>query len=706
MCPNAHQQGMKSHWPTRGSIDTPWNPNGRSVSRRSAGLHTRLAIQRFHRFLEHSYRFMDSRQHVNSLNRLFVRGMVRLGRLLGSRPQIPVVPVETQTGSKGYPEVTPSACDPAVRLIAFYLPQFHPFPENDKWWGKGFTEWTNVGKATPNYKGHVQPHCPIHLGYYDLRLVDNMVEQANLARLFGLYGFCYYFYWFDGVVLMRQPLEQMLADKRVDMPFCLMWANENWSRRWDGKEDDILIAQKHSTQDSLAFIRHLESYFRDERYIKVEGKPVLAVYRANLIPDIKSTAALWREEARRMGFPGLYLLAAQSFDIEAPEPFGFDAAVQFPPHPINYPIHNDEVEITNPSYTGQIYDYNDAARRFVTLPTPDYKLLRTCMLSWDNTARKQDSSLTFKDFSITTYQQWLSHNVNVTLHDTRLGTDEHLTFVNAWNEWAEGTHLEPDRHHGFGYLQATHEVLRQYDSRLVNATTGNVPAQRRHKAAVIVHLHYAEVFEQLAAKLDAAFPARDVDLFVTVTSGTLAALVRQRFAEADIQLVENRGRDILPFIETYRRIHHLGYQAICKVHSKRSLYRQDGARLLDGLIGSLIGSSQRVQAILQQMKDDDTLGMLVPADFLLRVTSKNTASNMAKLDKLEALTGVRYGYADFAAGTMFWFRPAALTQILALQPEHFDLERGLADGTLAHAVERMTTSWCRASGFSVKSVLA
>lgn len=640
---------------------------------------------------------------VDRRKRFTVRALSRIRSAIGIKPRIPRVELASPPAPCNLPQDN-APIRSGARAIAYYLPQFHPFPENDAWWGKGFTEWTNVGKAVPNFKGHHQPHCPIHLGYYDLRLVENMIEQATLAKSYGIHGFCYYFYWFDGKVLMRQPLEQMLGDQRVDMPFCLIWANENWSRRWDGKEDDILIAQKHSTEDSLAFIRHLENYFRDERYIKVDGKPVLAVYRANLIPDIVATGELWRAEAQRMGFPGLYLVAAQSFDISSPEPFGFDAAVQFPPHPIDYPLHNEEVDVINPSYQGRIYDYGEAARRFVTLPEPPYKLMRACMLSWDNTARKQDSSITFKDFSLATYQQWLSHNLNTTAHDARLSADEKLTFVNAWNEWAEGTHLEPDRRHGYGYLQATYDTLKHYDAAALDATSCVTPPVRQHEVAVVLHLHYGEVFEQLALQLKQAFPHGDFDLYTTVTSGELAVRVRQRFPNAYIRLVENRGRDILPFVLMHGLIHGLGYEAVCKVHSKRSVYRSDGEQLLNGLVQPLLGSRELVRSNLQRLHEDASVGMLVPRSFLLRVNRRNTASNLGHLDWLEELTGVEYGYSDFAAGTMFWYRPAALKPLLSLKPEHFDLEEGRADGTLPHAVERMMTSWSRASGYAVVAI--
>jgi len=200
----------------------------------------------------------------------------------------------------------------AMKLIAFYLPQFHPFKENDQWWGKGFTEWTNVGKAKPLFDDHYQPHCPIHLGYYDLRITENMIEQAELAKNYGINGFAYYVYWFKGKTIMETPLENMLKEPRIDIPFCITWANENWTRRWDGQEEDILISQEHSLADSKEFLIYMQKYFLDNRYICHENKPVIIIYRANIIPEISLTIKHWREMAIEMGFAGLYLIAAQT----------------------------------------------------------------------------------------------------------------------------------------------------------------------------------------------------------------------------------------------------------------------------------------------------------------------------------------------------------------------------------------------------------
>lgn len=349
-----------------------------------------------------------------------------------------------------------------LKALAFYLPQFHPFPENDEWWGKGFTEWTNVTKAHPNFVEHYQPHLPIHHGFYDLRVPEVMIEQARLARNYGIYGFNFYYYWFDGKVLMHKPYEILLKHKEIDINFCITWANENWTRTWDGMENDVLIAQNHCDEDSISFLESLYKYFEDERYIRIDNKPVLIVYRADIIPNMKETVSLWRRKAKEDGFDGLYLICSQTFGIKSPEPYGFDAAMEFPPHTAQSPEINHEIELTNNEFDGIIYDYSQVVENACKLEEPKYKLFRTAMLSWDNTARKQNHSHMFYNFSLSKYKEWLSHIALNVFENDKYSSDEKLVFINAWNEWAEGTHLEPDRKFGYGYLESTYDVIKDY----------------------------------------------------------------------------------------------------------------------------------------------------------------------------------------------------------------------------------------------------
>ncbi|NEX19367.1 glycosyltransferase [Thiorhodococcus mannitoliphagus] len=343
-----------------------------------------------------------------------------------------------------------------VRLISFYLPQFHPIPENDAWWGEGFTEWTNVTRARPTFEGHYQPHLPTDLGFYDLRLAEIRQRQADLARRHGIYGFCYYYYWFNGHRLLHRPLDGVLASGEPDFPFCVCWANENWSRRWDGRDADLLMTQHYSPEDDVAFIRALFPALADPRYIRINGRPLVLLYRASLLPDSQATTDRWREECLRAGLPEPYLARVLSFEERHAQARGFDAAVEFPPH--GHAVEASPPQnMSNPGFRGRFYDYPATARAFAAAQYETPKLFRGVMPSWDNTARRQDAADIFLDASPSLYEQWLKRMIEET-RDLHFG-DERILFVNAWNEWAEGNHLEPDSRFGSSYLEATRRAL-------------------------------------------------------------------------------------------------------------------------------------------------------------------------------------------------------------------------------------------------------
>lgn len=370
-----------------------------------------------------------------------------------------------------------SSSKPSVRALAFVLPQFHPIPENDQWWGKGFTEWTNVAKARPNFTGHEQPHEPADLGYYDLRVPETKAAQAELAREYGIHGFCYYYYWFAGKRLLYRPLEQILESGEPDFPFCMCWANENWSRAWDGRSGEVLIEQKHSEEDHRAFIQSLVPFFRDKRYIRVDGRPLLLIYRIGIIPDVARAVEIWREECLIAGVGDPYLAAVQSFGLGDPTPYGFDAAVEFPPHGTDIERHklNDKYKgiMLNEHFSGHIVDMRVPADMAMQRETPPYPLFRGVMPRWDNTPRRQYNGLTFVNSTPDLYEEWLTH---ATAHTCRhFDGDERIVFINAWNEWAEGAHLEPDRAHGHAYLEATQRALVKGEQRAVEEKSIAVP---------------------------------------------------------------------------------------------------------------------------------------------------------------------------------------------------------------------------------------
>jgi glycosyltransferase involved in cell wall biosynthesis len=351
-----------------------------------------------------------------------------------------------------------------ARLIAFYLPQFHPIPENDEWWGKGFTEWTNVRPASPQFAGHYQPHVPhADIGYYDLRDRDAQLKQIELAKAYGIGGFCFYYYWFGGKRLLETPIENYLADPELDHPFCLCWANENWSRRWDGLESEILIGQSHSAEDDVACIADIARFIRDPRYIRINGKPLLLVYRPKLLPSARETAARWRKWCRDNGIGEIYLAYTQSFVKTDPAEFGFDAAIEFPPNNSSPPDLTNRVTVFDDGYDGKVYDWDVFIEKSENYTDPGYTLFRSVCPGWDNTARRGRSGTAFVNNSPAKYQLWLENAVNETVR-AHPEFDERLIFVNAWNEWAEGAHLEPDQETGYAYLEATRRALTKQDS--------------------------------------------------------------------------------------------------------------------------------------------------------------------------------------------------------------------------------------------------
>ncbi|WP_322971829.1 glycoside hydrolase family 99-like domain-containing protein [Faecalibacter sp. LW9] len=377
-----------------------------------------------------------------------------------------------------------------IRPIAIHLPQFHPFKENDEWWGKGFTEWTNVTKAKPQFEGHYQPHLPADLGFYDLRLEEARLAQEALAKEYGIYGFCYYHYWFNGKRLMHEPIDRKLNNSKEDLPFMLCWANENWSRTWDGKDKEMLIEQNYSLEDDRAHILHLLKYFQDERYIRINNKPVFAVYRSSELPNPAETLRIWREEAYKVGLE-LYICRMDRWNTPNGQDIldlGFDAAIDFQPLSPNLnkfrkeEYQNFKSKMSNRSIVERIlnrskYEFNKIFYPKKNIKTPqnhidleryveydlqhlsvEYKRFPCVTPGWDNSARRKKDATVFINSSPDLFKKWVSGKKNNFEHFKDL--DENLLFINAWNEWAEGNHLEPDQKYGTKFLQALKDGLK------------------------------------------------------------------------------------------------------------------------------------------------------------------------------------------------------------------------------------------------------
>lgn len=371
------------------------------------------------------------------------------------------------------------------KIIAFYLPQYHPIPENDKWWGTGFTDWINVAKARPRHRNHYQPHIPADLGFYDLRLEITRIEQANLAREYGIDAFCFYHYWFNGKLLLERPFNEILQSGKPDFPFCLCWANENWTKRWDGLDHEILMEQNYDDYDTVEHLNWLKHAFNDKRYLKVNERPVFLIYNPSSIPNCREKLSTFRMESRKLGIKDIYFCAVLSVhnklsEVELVE-IGFDAIVDFVPNMETYKkrkslnflkyltlsLLNKIIEFVklnkhfNTLQVTSIYDYARIARLKMN-PQRERKIKKfPCVIpSWDNSARKRKSAVIFNDDPIL-YKQWLLHSIESVKH---FPEEERLVFINAWNEWAEGCHLEPDIKYGKMFLEATRDAINQSKS--------------------------------------------------------------------------------------------------------------------------------------------------------------------------------------------------------------------------------------------------
>nr|WP_305910226.1 glycoside hydrolase family 99-like domain-containing protein [Methylomarinum sp. Ch1-1]MDP4521198.1 glycoside hydrolase family 99-like domain-containing protein [Methylomarinum sp. Ch1-1] len=345
--------------------------------------------------------------------------------------------------------------------MSFYLPQFHPIPENDEWWGKGFTEWTNTAKAKPLFHGHYQPHVPADLGFYDLRLPETRIAQTEMARQYGIEAFCYYHYWFAGKRLLERPFNEVLQSGEPDFPFCLCWANATWSGIWHGNPHRILIEQSYpGTEDYEAHFRELLPAFKDKRYLKVDGKPLFVIYKPKDIPNVQHMVRLFRQMAIKAGFPDIYLVGVSHHDGWDPKVNGFDAAIMqnLPGLTGSIPWRHPLLKLKSKIKDGRlsIYRYKDVLNSLIPDKTKQLEYLPCVLPNWDNSPRSGINGLIIEDSSPELFKQSLDKAFeNVSAKPA----SHQLVFLKSWNEWAEGNHMEPDLKYGHAYLEALKSSL-------------------------------------------------------------------------------------------------------------------------------------------------------------------------------------------------------------------------------------------------------
>lgn len=350
-----------------------------------------------------------------------------------------------------------------ARVIAFYLPQYHPIPENNEWWGPGFTEWTNAAKAKPLFRDHYQPHIPADLGYYDLRVPETRVQQAQMARQHGVEAFCYYHYWFGGKRLLQRPFNEVLASGEPDFPFCLCWANATWTGIWHGNPKTILMEQTYPGQaDYKAHFLELLTAFRDPRYLTVDGKPLFIIYKPKDIPEIKDVVRLFRQMAEQAGLPGIFLVGVAHHDGWNPKQDGFDGAVvQNLPGltrtvPWRYPWLKLKAKIGR--HRLSIFEHRKLINSILPDRTQELDHYPCIIPNWDNTPRSGMNGLILTGSTPELFRTNIQRALDLVAHKP---PEHRLVFLKSWNEWAEGNHIEPDMRFGHDYLNVLRSEILQ-----------------------------------------------------------------------------------------------------------------------------------------------------------------------------------------------------------------------------------------------------
>lgn len=373
-----------------------------------------------------------------------------------------------------------------MKIIAFYLPQFHNIPENDEWWGDGFTEWVNVKKAEPLFPGHNQPKVPYNNNYYDLTDERVQIWQSELAKKYGVYGFAYYHYWFDGKLLLERPMEQMLANKKITTNFCISWANEPWTKAWVGDSTTFLIPQRYGEKKEWKqHYDYLRQFFLDERYIKDKNRPLFIIYRPEVIPCLNDMLDFWDACAKEDGFDGMcFAYQTNTFDlVKNHDASRFDYNIEFQPGYATMALRNDRFKLLRKirrtissfvekktgiplSRYGQAkfdklmnknrMDYDEVWQQIIKTKPKTEKNLPGAFVAWDNTPRHGKNARIYYGDTPQKFEKYLSQQVK---NAKDIYNTDYL-FITAWNEWAEGSYLEPDKTNGYGYLEAIQSALK------------------------------------------------------------------------------------------------------------------------------------------------------------------------------------------------------------------------------------------------------
>jgi lipopolysaccharide biosynthesis protein len=626
--------------------------------------------------------------------------------------------------SQFYERQDPCVIPSYVKTIAFYLPQFHEISENNHWWGKGFTEWTNTSRSLPRFPSHYQPRVPHpDIGYYDLHDDNVLDKQVKIAKASCIDGFCFYYYWFSGKKLLDKPISNFLRRQDIDHGFLICWANENWTRRWDGLDKEILIEQQYEENWEIRFIEDVSPLFRDKRYIRLGQKPILIIYNLSVIPSPELVVNNWRQWCLDNGIGEISVWSVYDNSFFNHEPSFIDKFIEFPPRPIATVEHLDKSSFACNDSDAYLFDYekfvdsillNKGLADNVSLP-----IYRCVMMGWDNSARRKGAFHAWAKFSGDKFYSWCRKVWEYTVHT--FPDDERFIFVNAWNEWAEGTYLEPDARFGYANINTLSRALTKLPNHAGPITKHSATSPNSSDLTIIVHLHlyFADLLDEFIDSINCIPTAHD--LIVTVCDQLSLGLVesnKHRFIHVSnivIRLVPNRGRDLGPFIVELSAIIDQ-YDLVLHIHSKKSQTVNWGHLWRQYLTKNLLGSRDNVSQILNTFlynPDIGIIGVPVYAPMSTHMSwgpdQKSRCQNLLN-DCLgdSSIVPLLPDEPDFSAGSFFWARTDSIRQLfsLGLTYESFESEDQQVESTLAHAVERVFPYLARCNQYSYEKVVS
>ena len=553
-----------------------------------------------------------------------------------------------------------------IKAIALYLPQFHFINENDKWWGKNFTEWTNVKKAKPLYKGHHQPRKPGdekgYLGYYYLNNVEIIKKQVQLAKSHGIYGFGFYYYWFSGKKLLEKPLNIYLENKDIKFPFLLIWANENWSRLWNGGDQKILIKQEYKKNDPDNFIKDIKKYLFDKRYIKIINKSVIGIYEPFKIPNITKMISIWRKKSIDYKIGELFILVCLNhYSINSIKSLNlFDGAYDFPPRNIEFPEKNI-------FYKTLIYKNI----KFYNI-TNDFFLFRGSMLEWDNTARRGNSSVIFKEYSPEKF--YILNKILIIWTKTNFNNTNKFIFINAWNEWGEGSYLEPDEKYGYASINALSKSLFNLSYSRININILNF--DKTSKIIILANIYDDNLLGEIINKTN-NIPYK-FDLFIVTSSLIKKKKIEKyimKYSKAFDYLVKINKKyyiNIFSFLELKIKIKK--YKYICHIYSSFQSSFFD-VHLFKSLNNNLLGKGDNILEILYDFEKTNQLGIIFPELFNISLICYENYTK--KIDKFYINKIINNIFPNlkilienisvFPIGNMFWAKIEAIYQIFNIK---------------------------------------